>query len=76
MEVQRARFSTSSALLVENTTVPSELRAANYRVARKNGTNLGAHILRYHPIDTPEFKMCKNETTRAAALKIQNRTGI
>jgi hypothetical protein len=45
MKVERALFSTSKRLLVENDTVPQVLRTARYRLARKMGTKLEQQLL-------------------------------
>ena len=45
MKVERALFSTSKRLLVENDTVPDTLRTARYRLAQKMGTKLGQQLL-------------------------------
>ena len=45
MKVERALFSTSKRLLVENDTVPEVLRTARFRLAQKMGTKLGQQLL-------------------------------
>ena len=45
LHVERALFSTSKRLLVENDKVPETLRTARYRLAQKMGTKLGQQLL-------------------------------